>query len=90
MSNIRDDVSTILSMRIQGDSWEPYVDSLDRQGKFTRKTMLSMLIAACQTIEQLEVRQELLAADIERLTAQVVQGHAYPPKSDPKKPLQSD
>lgn len=51
---IRPDISQALGVLIPEGKWEEYIDLLDRDGKFTRKNMLTMIILLCKHVERLE------------------------------------
>ena len=51
---IREDISSALGFSIPGGQWEPYIDIMDRDGKFTRKNLLSMVMELCKHVEWLE------------------------------------
>lgn len=57
---IREKVSTILNIPIRSGRWVTYTESLDREGKFTRKVMLDIIMALCEEVESLESQIELL------------------------------
>lgn len=58
MTNIRDRVSDILGIRIQGESWEKYVDKLNPTGRPDRITLIRMVMAMGQAIEDLQKEVE--------------------------------
>lgn len=57
---IRQKVSDILGISIQEGRWVSYTATLDREGSFTRKTMLDILMALCEAVEDLENQVESL------------------------------
>jgi len=70
---IRQKVSQALDVLIPANQWEAYVDSLDRDGAFTRKNMLSLAMISCQQIEKLEELVEDLYFQLD-----MMQGKQYP------------
>jgi hypothetical protein len=65
---IRRKVSTILDVLIQQGKWAQYIDMLDSEGKFGRKQSMAILVALCQSVEDLEVLIEDLYFQLESKT----------------------
>jgi hypothetical protein len=59
-NNLRQQVSQVLDTLIPEGQWDKYVDMLDREGKFTRKSELSIILLLCKQIEVLEDKIEIL------------------------------
>jgi len=55
---IREKASAILGTPIRTGRWVAYTDALDREGKFTRKTMMELIMTLCEEVEELEKRLE--------------------------------
>lgn len=51
---IRSKVSDLLEVRIQEGRWEAYTLPLDREGKFTRKTLIGLVMVICEALEDQE------------------------------------
>ena len=72
MNSLRDEVSTILDIRIPENKWTLYVEMLDREGKMTRKAMLSIILTICVHLEDSErkiaVLESIVYKPIEELT----------------------
>jgi hypothetical protein len=58
VSNIRDEISKIVDMRIPPNAYRRYLYEIDRTGGFNKKVMLDMLIALCEKVEELETKTE--------------------------------
>ena len=66
-NKIRQKVSQYLEILIPEGQWEQYVDMLDRDGKFTSKNMMAILLIACRQIETLETIVEDLSYQLDLL-----------------------
>ncbi len=67
---IRQEVSQITDVLIPENRWEHYIDLMDRENKFTRKNLISIVMLMCQELEQFENLIEDLYFQVELL-----QGH---------------
>ncbi len=52
--SIRDEVSSILKIRIPNDRWEATFEELSTSGFIDNKVMLNILILLCKHIESIE------------------------------------
>jgi hypothetical protein len=59
-TRIRQLISQDLETLIPEGKWREYIDLLDRDGAFTRKKQMTMLITLCQQIEKIEEELERL------------------------------
>lgn len=86
MIDIRDRISDILGVRIQEGKWEAYVDLLDREGKFTRKTMIAIIMASALALENLQKDVLALQSKVDELE-KVKQDGNPPKKQQTSKPV---
>lgn len=91
---IRSKISDILQVRIQEGKWEAYTLPLDREGKFTRKTLIALVMTMCESLEEHETQlsdlrsaNEGLRGVILKLEKEIKNGQT--PKRDTKIPVQS-
>ncbi len=67
---IRTKASKALDVLIPEGRWEQYVEMLDREGKFTKRSLLTMVLLLCRSVEELELHVERLYEDIDQLSKQ--------------------
>jgi len=64
---IRQKVSQSLDVLIPENQWEKYIDLLDRDGKFSKKTIIAVILLLCQQVEKLETLVEDLYFELDML-----------------------
>lgn len=67
---IRQEVSQITDILIPENRWETYVNLMDRENKFTRKNLISVIMVMCQELELFENLIEDLYFQVELLQGQ--------------------
>lgn len=89
---IRQKISEILEVRIQEGKWEAYTRPLDREGKFTRATIIRLTMAICEAIEDQEKQITELTTRMEGLKGVILKlekEHEHKTRRDTKVPVQS-
>ncbi len=64
---IRQEVSQITDILIPEHRWEEYINLMDRENKFTRKNLISIIMVMCQELEQFEAMLEDLYFQVDLL-----------------------
>lgn len=52
--SIRKKASVLLDIYIAEGQWDYIVEQLDREGKFTRKSLINLVLMLCKKVEELE------------------------------------
>lgn len=85
---IRKRASELLDIYIAEGQWDYIVDQLDKEGKFTRKSLLNLVLLLCKKVEELEIIVKDLS--VPKPTAQAPTPSVNPISEQPKEEAKNE